>query len=179
MLNAPEIISPVRVVAVLLYDVLESGCAGKRLLDRLTIRSAGELQFVLRPWRFDILSTWRPLAFGAHPGSELVMVALQPGREIPSLVTRWLQTWAHAHRDAPDTAVLILLQQARTEHDVVVRQNAGQLREVAAQAGLDFLAELPSEWGSRVPPVAAGPPDGEWLISPALPAFLPSTPPTH
>ena len=128
--------------AVVLYEDLATRHRAMQICDRLVQRFWADVEFDFNWWRFDFLhdSALAGDAVRLAARSELILLAAHAGRELPTAVKDWIESWLPIRE--PGFGVLVAM--IGTEEDRLrgLSPIHVYLREAAQRANMDYLPQV-------------------------------------
>jgi len=141
---------------VILYDGLEARNQALRICNHLVLQFEDDLAFDFNWWRIDILKEESPASLcTAQAGTaDILIICADPAGRLASHVKKWFGTWARSQSEHLGLLVDLTKPSAREWSEV--RATKQFLREVARQAGFDYLETCYVPVESLINPLETG-----------------------
>jgi len=124
---------------VILYDGLEARNQALRICNHLVLRFEDDLAFDFNWWRMDFLKDPGPAGLCSAQSrlADILIICADPAGPLATHVKKWFGQWARSQSE--HLGLLVDLTKAGTREWSEVRATKLFLREVARQAGFDYL----------------------------------------
>jgi hypothetical protein len=128
--------------AVVLYEDLATRDRAMEICDRLVHKFWAEVEFDFNWWRFDFLhdSALAADAVRLAARSELILLAAHAGRELPTAVKDWIESWLPIRE--PGFGVLVAMIGTEADRIRGLSPIHVYLREAAQRANMDYLPQV-------------------------------------
>ena len=128
--------------AVVLYEDHATRDHAMEVCDRLVHKFWADVEFEFSWWRFDFLhdSALASDAVRLAARSELILLAAHAGRELPSPVKGWIESWLPIRK--PGFGVLVAMIGTEADRLKGLSPIHVYLREAAQRAYMDYLPQV-------------------------------------
>jgi hypothetical protein len=128
--------------AVVLYEDHATRDHAMEVCDRLVHKFWADVEFEFSWWRFDFLqdSALASDAVRLAARSELILLAAHAGRELPSPVKSWIESWLPIRK--PGFGVLVAMIGTEADRLKGLSPIHVYLREAAQRAYMDYLPQV-------------------------------------
>jgi hypothetical protein len=128
--------------AVVLYEDLATRQNAMQICDRLVQKFWADVEFDFSWWRFDFLhdSALAGDAVRMAARSELILLAAHAGRELPTAVKNWIESWLAVRE--PGFGALVAMIGTEADRLRGLSPIHVYLREAAQRANMDYLPQV-------------------------------------